>query len=334
MPTGDAPVFPLTLYGINEPLPGARWRALYDATWPAYRRWYLSEGDRIRPTRTVAERMFRRHLPELVDTWESLVELTGDDDVASRFLTLWNPPMFLPGCSQVALTAPEPALARNYDYSPDLFECVVYSSAFTGRRVIGTGDCLWGLLDGMNDAGLTISLAFGGHRGCGDGFAIPIVVRYLLETADTVDDAVRRLHGLPVNMAYNLTMVDAAGRAATAYVAPDQDPEISACPVATNHRGRTPDDPQHARRFNSVERQDRLLGLLDSSPSPIEIATALLRPPLYRTAYAQAFGTLYTALYRPQLGYVDYLWPDSYWRLRFTSPEQTRTVFLRTGSSH
>jgi predicted choloylglycine hydrolase len=320
---------PLTLYGINEPVPGPRWQALFDATWPAYRTWYLSHGDRARPPLAEAERMLRRHLPELAGTWESLVELAGDDDVAARFLTLWNPPAFLPGCSQVALADPEPALARNYDYSPDLFECVVYSSAFTGRRVIGTGDCLWGLLDGMNDAGLAISLAFGGRRGSGSGFAIPLVVRYLLETAETVGDAVRRLHGLPVNMAYNLTMADAAGRTATAFVAPDQDPEISTCPVATNHRGRVPEDPQHARRFHSVERQQHLLGLLDVSPSPMAIAAALLRPPLHQTAYAQAFGTLYTVLYRPQLGYVDYLWPDTSWRRRFDSPEQVRTVVLR-----
>jgi predicted choloylglycine hydrolase len=57
---------------------------------------------------------------------------------------------------------------------------------------------------------------------------------------------VGRLHGLPVNMAYNLTMVDAAGRTATAFVAPGQDPEVSTCPVATNHRGRVPEDPPAA----------------------------------------------------------------------------------------
>jgi predicted choloylglycine hydrolase len=320
---------PLTLYGINEPRPGPRWRALFDATWQAYRAWYLSQGDQARPPLGEAERMLRRHLPELAGTWESLVDLADDDEVAARFLTLWDPPTFLPGCSQVALAAPEPALARNYDYSPELFESVVYSSAFTGRRVIGTSDCLWGLLDGMNDAGLAVSLAFGGRRGSGSGFAIPLVVRYLLETADTVGDAVQRLHGLPVNMAYNLTMVDAAGRAVTAFVAPDQDPEISASPVATNHRGRVPEDLEHARRFRSVERQQHLLGLLDSSPSPVEVAHALLRPPVHQVAYAQAFGTLYTVLYRPELGYVDYLWPDSSWRRRFDSPDQVHRVILR-----
>ena len=36
-------------------------------------------------------------------------------------------------------------------------------------------DCLWGLLDGMNDDGLGVSLTFGGRRVLGDGFGIPIV---------------------------------------------------------------------------------------------------------------------------------------------------------------
>ena len=67
------------------------------------------------------------------------------------------------------------------DHHRDLSEQVVYSSAFTGRRVIGTADCLWGLLDGMNDAGLVVSLAFGGRRDNGPGFGIPLVVRYVLE---------------------------------------------------------------------------------------------------------------------------------------------------------
>ena len=50
--------------------------------------------------------------------------------------------------------------------------------------MLGMSDCLWGLLDGVNDAGLAVSLTFGGRRDVGDGFAIPLVVRYLLETCD------------------------------------------------------------------------------------------------------------------------------------------------------
>ena len=165
--------------------------------------------------------MLARHMPELLPTYRRLVELTGGDEVAARMLTMWNMPAFLPSCSQAVLTAPSPVLCRNYDYSPDLWEATIYSSAFTGRKVIGTGDCLWGLLDGMNDAGLVVSLTFGGRPGSGPGFAIPLVVRYLLEVAETAGQAEELLRGLPIAMSYNLTVVDAAGESFTAFVAPD-----------------------------------------------------------------------------------------------------------------
>ena len=147
------------------------------------------------------------------------------------------------------------ALIRNYDYRPDLFEQVVMSTRLRGRDVLGTSDCLWGLLDGMNANGLAVSLAFGGGRGSGPGFGIPLVVRYLLEVAATVAAAASALRMIPVSMSYNLTMTDRLGAAGTAYVAPGREPEIRRCPVATNHRFDRPNDPVHAARFRSVERR-------------------------------------------------------------------------------
>ena len=107
-------------------------------------------------------------------------------------------------------------LVRNYDYAPSRFEGVVQSTAWGRHRVIGMSDCLWGLLDGMNDAGLAVSLTFGGRRVLGDGFGIPVVVRYLLETCATVAEARAALGHVPVNLAHNLTLVDGSGEAATA----------------------------------------------------------------------------------------------------------------------
>jgi predicted choloylglycine hydrolase len=164
--------------------------------------------------------MLKRYMPELTGTWERLVELSGGDETAARMLTLYDPPRFLPGCSQLALPGETPMLIRNYDYRPDLCERVVFSSAFTGRRVIGSSDCLWGLLDGMSDAGLAISLAFGGRRGVASGFGIPLIIRYVLELADTLADAVAVLARVPVNMAYNLTVLDRSGDTASVFVAP------------------------------------------------------------------------------------------------------------------
>jgi len=322
-------VIPLTLFGINEPQPGARWQALFQATWPAYRRWYFSAGER--PDRQSAQAELAKHMPELMSTYHRLVALTGDDPAAARMLTLWDPPRFLPGCSQVALTLPEPILCRNYDYAPELLESVVYSSQFTKRKVIGMGDCLWGLLDGMNDSGLAVSLAYGGLPGSKPGFAIPIVVRYLLEVADDVEQACEILKRLPISMSYNLTMVDTHGAAVTAFVAPDRDPEFRSDSFATNQRCAVPDYPKHAARFRSSERREFLADLSLSSPDPNVVAKAFLADPLYSRDYKRAFGTLYTALYRPADGRVDYIWPDRVWSRSFDDPDEIVSVDLRGG---
>jgi predicted choloylglycine hydrolase len=316
----------LTFYGIREAVPGQRWRSLFNATWQAYRAWYQSDDGAARPSLRTARDMLGRHMPELVSTWERLVDLAAGDQTAARMLTLYNPPRFLPGCSQAVYIGEAPVLVRNYDYRPDLCERVVYSSAFTGRRVIGTSDCLWGLVDGMNDAGLVISLAFGGRQGAGTGFGIPLVVRYLLEVAETVADVTSVLARVPVNMAYNLTVLDRHGDAVTVFVAPEARPQTFRLPVATNHRGTVPDWPQHARVFRSVERQRFLLDLLAQSPDTETLVAAFLRPPLYNTAYADGFGTVYTAVYRPALGAVDYVWPASNWRRHFHSPDETHSA--------
>jgi predicted choloylglycine hydrolase len=323
----------LTFYGIRELVPGPRWRQLFDATWAGYRNWYLSEGAAARPPVELARRMLRRHMPELTSTWERLVELTGGDDTAARMLTLYDPPGFLPGCSQMALVGDTPMLIRNYDYRPDLCERVVFSSAFTGRRVIGSSDCLWGLLDGMNEAGLAISLAFGGRRGVASGFGIPLIIRYVLEVADTVPGAVAVLARVPVNMAYNLTILDGNGDTASVFIAPGTEPEVFARCHATNHRGTVPDDPDHARRFRSVERQRALHTLLARHPDPKTAISAFLQPPLYNTAYAEGFGTMYTAAYRPHDGVVDYVWPGSSWRRGFNSPDATHAAIYRPDSA-
>jgi predicted choloylglycine hydrolase len=322
---------PVTVYAINEPTPGPRWKALFDATWPAYRAWYLSEGDDPRPDLVTATAKLAEHMPELLPTYRRLVELAGGDagdEVAARMLTMWNAPAFLPACSQAALTGPAPVLCRNYDYSPDLWEQTIYTSAFTGRRVMGTGDCLWGLLDGMNDAGLVVSLTFGGRPGSGDGFAIPLVVRYLLEVATTADEARELLRRLPVAMSYNLTVVDATGEAFTAFVAPGQQPEFSGVPAATNHHGVLPEYPERAERLRSVPRLDRLHALLAMNPTADELAAAFQAAPLHNTEYSRAFGTLYTALYLPAEQVVEYRWPDVTWRRGFDDRDDARTVLL------
>lgn len=318
--TPRRPVHSLALHAFHEDRPGPRWRQLFDATWPQYRSWYLRPGTGRRPTVPEAEHALLRHMPELHPTWERLVAMAGGDRTAAAMLTGWNMPAFAPACSQVVTNTGPRALIRNYDYHPDLFEQVVMSTRFADREVVGTSDCLWGLVDGMNSDGLAISLTFGGARGSGTGFGIPLVLRYLLEVAGTVGEAVTALSRIPVAMSYNLTLTDRTGDYRTVYLAPGVF-EQRDCPLATNHRFDEPEDAAHARRFRSLERQAHLRGLLAEHTPADQIAEEFLRPPLRSTHYANGFGTLYTADYRPDSGEVHYRWPGTTWSRRFASTD-------------
>lgn len=321
------------MYGINEATPGPRWRAMFDATWPAYRRWFLSEGPEARPSLAQAGAALAQHMPELLPTWALLSEQTGFDPLATTMLAQWDLPAFAPaGCSQVVTSDPTPTLLRNYDYHPDLFECVSISTDYL-QPVIGTGDCLWGLLDGMNGAGLAVSLTFGGDRRTGPGFGIPLVVRYLLEVCRDVADARDALRGLPVAMSYNLTLVDGTGSYLTAHLGPGHAAEFRARPLATNHRWDQPVDPDHAARYQSIERFDRLQCQIDARATPGQLADDLLRAPLHSRDYDRGFGTLYTAIYEPVEARLEYRWPGARWTRSFDSADEVITVRLDDSSA-
>ena len=169
-------------------------------------------------------------------------------------------------------------------------------------------DCLWGLLDGVNDAGLAASLTFGGRPAVGDGFGIPLVMRYVLEVCEDVSQACRVLVRIPVHAVQNVTVLDRSGDFATVRLSPDRPPEVLTVPVATNHQHRG-DWPAYAAAVQTYERERRLLELLGTAGMTRErLVDAFLSPPLYRTKYG-AGATLYTAVYEPGAGRAEYVWP-------------------------
>ncbi len=307
----------LTFRAVEEMQPGARWQALFESMWPSYRTWYLQAGDAARPAYADSVRMLRTHMPELSDVYERLVELAGGGDLAARMLALYDPPPYLSGCSQGVLRQSSPLLVRNYDYAPDRLEGVILHTGWTNRRVIGMSDCLWGLLDGMNDAGLAVSLTYGGRRVLGHGFGIPLVLRYLLETCDNVRDASRVLKRLPYQLSHTLTLADSTGDAVTAYLSPDRGVIFRSIPIATNHQGKV-EWTEHAVVTQTVEREECILRMVDDPELAADaFVESFLRQPLYNTTYSRGFGTLYTAAYRPVEGQVEYLWPGKAWKHSF-----------------
>ena len=307
----------LRFEALSEAQPGPKWVSVVERTWPAYTEWYLAEGDAARPSYVECRRALARHMPELIPLWQRLTELAGGSDLAARLLSLYCPPPHATGCSQAIWPAGAgsgpPALVRNYDYHPAACEGVLLRSDWDGTAVLAMGDCLWGVLDGLNEHGLAVSLSFGGRSASGPGFGIQLILRYVLQTCRHLDEAVAVLSRVPSHMTYSITLLDAAGRGATVWVAPDRPPARSPVDLAANHQAGV-EWPEHAAATGSVVREQALAAGLAAADTGLDgFVQRFLEPPLFSHQYARGFGTLYTAVYRPELGAVRYRWPGLTW---------------------
>lgn len=303
-----------TFTTVHEDEPGSEWQELFRRFWPGYERWFLSQGAGRRPKKAACRAALEQYMPEFLPLWQRLIDLavaTGaPPDRAARFLSLYRPTPYLSACSQAVWIGDEPVLVRNYDYRPDLWEGVLLRSRWHGRGVLAVSDCLWGILDGLNDAGLAVSLSFGGRRVVGDGFGIPLVLRYLLEQCSTTAEAAAVLARVPSHMAYNVTAVDASGDFITAYLAPDRPPILRKWPLCTNHQ-EVQDWGEYTRASASLEREQHLAQLFaDPLLTADSLIQAFRQAPLKSTDYARGFGTLYTAVYYPRRRQAWFLWPD------------------------
>lgn len=301
---------------IIEDRPGTAWQYHFNQYWYFYSRWYLSEGERARPGFLTCSSRFREFMPELYPLYETMTRLAGDGDLEARFLSLYNPPAFLTGCTQCAYRGEGSALVRNYDYSPKLFEGVVLQTNWL-RPVIAMCDCLWGALDGVNDAGLVVSLAFGGSKHIGDGFGIPIILRYLLECCSDAKDAREALDRIPAHMSYNVTVLDASGAYFTAHLYPGRETVFLDDPVSTNHQKEI-EWKEYAELSQTLRRKAFVDEKLKNQDVDLQgLVRSFLTHPLYSTDFSRGFGTLYTAVYDPRHLSVQYIWPGSSIHLNF-----------------
>ena len=126
-------------------------------------------------------------------------------------------------------------MVRNYDYNPKAFDSLVLRTNWMGRAVMGTSDGLWGLVDGVNDKGLSISLTFGGRRVVGEGFGGPLILRYVMQICETAEEAAEVLARVPTHMSYNVTVLDKKWNYLTVMMAPDRPAVITQRAVATKH---------------------------------------------------------------------------------------------------
>jgi predicted choloylglycine hydrolase len=308
----------LQFVALEELKPGSAWAQHCARVAPMYEAWYFADGDGPRPTYLACDTAMRKYMPELVPIWYELVALAGGKDRTARMLSLYQPPAFMAGCSQILWTRNQPALVRNYDYELGRCEGLLLQSAWNGTRVIASVDSLWGALDGMNAHGVAVSLAFGGRKIVGEGFGIPIIVRYVLETCASTAEAVAALTRVPCHMSYSVGVIDRSGKFATVFLNPDRPAQVVHDAVATNHQ-RTVEWPEHAVITGTTERHAHLVQLLQDPTQSLETAIPrFLAPPLRARDHARRFATLYTAVYRPASGEVELRWPTASWHLSFS----------------
>lgn len=295
--------------------PGPEVAAQFALSWPSYRRWFLHEGEAARPSYADSRDALVRWMPELVEDYDAFVDAVGGDDLPARFLSHWCPPSLVSACSIAMLGAPSPMLVRNYDYPAVLSDTLALRTHWSGRRVLGMADCGWGLMDGMNDAGVAASLTFGGRRQVGEGFGIGLVIRYVLQMSSSTHEAIALLTRIPVHMSYNVAIVDRSGERRVVHVAPDRDAVVLNEWSTANRQGST-EWPAHAEYCRTEEREDQLAALGAAPGLQAEdLVAAFLLPPLHRSLRESTWGTIYTAVYSPQEGTLTLRWPGDAWPL-------------------
>jgi predicted choloylglycine hydrolase len=293
---------------IDEEKIGSQWLDFYQQNLSGYKKWFLKEGEFKRPNYQACHNAIKKYMPEFEDFWLNLIEQTKANDLEARLLSFYNPAPYVSGCSQAVWMQQNPILVRNYDYDIDLFEARFLKSKWFNTEVIATTDCLWGVLDGMNEHGLAVSLAFGGSDERGNGFGIPIILRYILEFCQTTAEAIEVLQNVPTHMAYNITIIDAQFVVKTIELSPEKPNQISHIPLAVNHQGDFVLN-NYSIFSKSMERKKHLIDkLYDPWSSGESFIDSFAYPPLFTQNYAEGFGTLYTAIYNPSLKTAEYRW--------------------------
>ena len=110
-------------------------------------------------------------------------------------------------------------------------------------------------------------------------------------------------------MSYNITLLDAHFHINTVEISPQAEAHVSNIPLAVNHQGHfeltnyAMFSKSHQRKQELIEKLYDPLMTIDSFINAFEYA------PLFVSSYDDAFGTLYTAVYNPQLRAMEYRWP-------------------------
>ncbi len=112
------------------------------------------------------------------------------------------------------------AFGRNYDFRLNNYGARLALVQPKGSHAsIGFSELLTGRLDGMNEHGLSVALHLVGHQRL-PGMSCVLMIRIVLDQCATTDEAVEMFRSFPHAVAYNYSLLDAAGQAAVVEAMP------------------------------------------------------------------------------------------------------------------
>jgi isopenicillin-N N-acyltransferase like protein len=190
------------------------------------------------------------------------------------------------GCSLIARLdgAEGPWLAQNWDWYVDAPDrCVVWTAELVGgeRLVTMTEAGILGKL-GMNSRGLAVGLNILQHRRDGGPMGVPIhiILRSLLDSCGTIEDAEALIADAPTSASSAITVVDAAGGGAVFELSPSGYARIDPRDGRLAHTNHFVDPGLGDGEDSELDRdgsRDRLELIEAVRPDTLEAAQELLR---------------------------------------------------------
>lgn len=210
--------FEVTFQAFSEDWPGGKWLAYHQRGAEKWNAWLATNQPEKRASPNACRDAIAAHLPRWSPVYERMLTLAGGGPEAARMLSYWDSPPLISGCSVLTVNDPEPVMIRSYDFTETFFDGVIARTRWCGKRVVAMCEGVGGCLDGINEDGLVAALTFGGRFAHGSGFAIPIIVRYVLETCSSVEEAVACLRDIPSSGVHNIMLLDRSGASAVMFL--------------------------------------------------------------------------------------------------------------------
>jgi predicted choloylglycine hydrolase len=206
----------------------------------------------------------------------------------------------LGGCSVAMSPA---AFGRNYDFRlADYGARLALVQPEGSHASIGFSELLTGRLDGMNEHGLSVALHLVGHQRL-PGMSCLLMIRIVLDQCATTDEAMEMFRRFPNAVAYNYSLLDAAGQAAVVEAMPGAFHARRGSALAcTNHFQSPAMRPYNrARSRKSWTRLPPLEAWATQGPSVDALFNALNRSssPAFFGRPGDRFGTLHTIATEP-----------------------------------